>query len=54
MGTASSLTSFGHFGQNSSMLWGDSAHDVVVVMTTYLILSAEEISHRFPEIADSV
>ena len=54
MGDASSLTTFGHFGQNSSMAWADSQHQVVAVMTTNIILSAQDTAQRFQEVSNAV
>jgi CubicO group peptidase (beta-lactamase class C family) len=54
MGYKSSLNTFGHFGQNSSMVWADTKHKLVVCFTTNRLLSGEENTLRFQEISDAV
>lgn len=54
MGYRSSLTTFGHFGQNSSMVWADTEYELVVCLMTNRLLSGEENTLRFQEISDAV
>lgn len=53
-GMKSSLTTFGHCGQNSSMVWADSEKGLVVSFTTNRLLSDLESKERFQAISDAV
>ncbi len=53
-GNKSSLTTFGHIGQNSSMVWADSEKELVVSFTTNRLLSDEKTTKRFQAISDAV
>jgi CubicO group peptidase (beta-lactamase class C family) len=53
-GNKSALTTFGHIGQNSSMVWADSEKGLVVCFTTNRLLSSAKTAERFQAISDAV
>jgi CubicO group peptidase (beta-lactamase class C family) len=53
-GNKSSLTTFGHIGQNSSMVWADSEKELVVCFTTNRLLADIKTKERFEAISDAV
>ena len=54
MGTKSSLTTFGHIGQNSCIAWADSKEELVVSFTTNRLLSGEKSKEMFNAISNAV
>jgi CubicO group peptidase (beta-lactamase class C family) len=54
MGTGSSLSSFGHFGNRSCMAWGDREHKLVVVFLCNRLLSMRDTRQRWTEISNAV
>jgi CubicO group peptidase (beta-lactamase class C family) len=54
MGYRSSLTTFGHIGQNCCIVWADSKEELVVSFTTNRLLSSKKSKEMFNAIADSV
>jgi CubicO group peptidase (beta-lactamase class C family) len=53
-GAKSSLTTFGHIGQNCCIAWADSDAELVVAFTTNRILANEPSKTMFNAIADAV
>ena len=53
-GAKSSLTTFGHIGQNCCIVWADSEKEVVVSFTTNRLLSGEKSQEMFMAISDAV
>jgi CubicO group peptidase (beta-lactamase class C family) len=54
MGSKSSLTTFGHIGQNCCMVWADSKEELVVSFTTNRLLSGEKSREMFNAISNAV
>jgi CubicO group peptidase (beta-lactamase class C family) len=54
MGSKSTLSTFGHFGMNSSMVWADSKYQLVVSFTTNTLLSRQKSTLEFQAISDAV
>jgi CubicO group peptidase (beta-lactamase class C family) len=54
MGTKSSLTTFGHIGQNCCIAWADSKAELVVCLTTNRLLSGEKSKEMFNGISNAV
>ena len=54
MGYGSSLDTFGHFGQRTSMAWADKRTGLVVVFLCNRFLSSLDYKNRLREISDTV
>jgi CubicO group peptidase (beta-lactamase class C family) len=54
MGYGSSLATFGHFGQRTSMAWADKRAGLVVVFLCNRFLSSTDYKIRLREISNSV
>jgi CubicO group peptidase (beta-lactamase class C family) len=54
MGQKSSLTTFGHIGQNCCIVWADSKEKLVVSFTTNRLLSGEKSKEMFNAISNAV
>ena len=54
MGTQSSLTTFGHIGQNCCIVWADSKEQVVVSFTTNRLLSGAKSKEMFNAVSNAV
>jgi CubicO group peptidase (beta-lactamase class C family) len=54
MGYGSSLDTFGHFGQRTSMVWADKRTSLVVVFLCNRFLSSTDYKIRLKEISDVV
>ena len=53
-GRKSSVTTFGHPGQRSSLAWGDREKDVAVVLVVNTLLGDEENASRWERLSDMV
>jgi CubicO group peptidase (beta-lactamase class C family) len=53
-GYKSSPATFGHIGQNSSIVWADSLKELIVSFTTNQLLSSEKCKEMFRAISNSV
>jgi len=54
MGHGSSLSTFGHAGQNSSFVWADSERQLVLAFTTNRLLAGDRNTERFAAISNAV
>jgi len=54
MGNNSSLTTFGHIGQNCCMVWADSKEKIVVSFTTNQLLSSNKSKEMFNAVSNAV
>jgi len=53
-GVDSSLTTFGHCGQGTSMAWGDTKEELVVAFTQNRLLGDTQARQRWQKISDAV
>ncbi|MEM7535078.1 MAG: serine hydrolase domain-containing protein [Chloroflexota bacterium] len=54
MGAKSSLTTIAHYGQNSSMVWGDAAQNLVVAFVTNRLQERDRTIQRFHDVSETV
>ena len=54
MGTKSALTTIAHYGQNSSMVWGDTSQNLVVAFVTNRLQERDRTFGRFHDVSEAV